>query len=550
MRRRERIGRRRRDAAGARVAQPRGDGLAGRVVATWDAVAGATAYHVALSRAPGIAANTNALPGEITVRVTTGTSLELTGLWDGGPYYVVARGVSAAGEGPYSVERSAYPIPLPPIMVSLSGTASAVRVAWPPVVGATSYGVFLAADPTVSSTNWASLPAGQQASTSSTTVTISGLDNGTTYWAVVCASNPSGASADSAAGSGVPTARGTFEVGDAVPVGATPQGSATALIDADGILDLVVVDSDASTVSVFLGNGDGTFHFDAAYPTESGPVAVLAIDLDADGALDLVTANSSGSVSVLDSDGMGGFEPHVDWYLGGSPASLCHGQLNPNLDGTLDVVVTDAANAQVLVLYGTGDTTFSSLWGFSTGAQPRACHVADVDADGFDDILTANDPAGSVTALLSDGYGDFPTRRDSAIGLACSAIDVGDFDSDGVLDVVVTSTFASSVSFLHGNGDGTFLPFFPVPAGSLAGAVVAGDFDGDGFSDLIVVNAGDGSVVLLRGDGAGHFLPFSDTMAGIGASDVTVGDFNGDGILDVAVTTPGTGDVTILLGSP
>jgi hypothetical protein len=306
---------------------------------------------------------------------------------------------------------------------------------------------------------------------------------------------------------------------------------------------------DANTVSVFLGNGDGTFLFDAAYPTDVGPESVLAVDLDGDGGLELVTANSSGSLSVLDGDGVGGFADRVDWPVGGTLASIAAGQLNPLVDSFLDIVATDVTGAQVAILYGVGDETFSPPLLFATDTQPVFVHVADVNGDGFDDLLTANAPAGTVTALLADGVGDFSDRHDSPVGLDCSSLDVGDFDGDTVLDVVVTSAFASNVSFLHGNGDGTFLPFTPVAAGALAGSVVAGDFNGDGQSDLVVVAKGDGSVTVLLGDGAGNFSAFSDFVSSPGATMATVGDFNGDGILDVAVTTPATGDVTILLGS-
>jgi len=521
----------------------------GELDVTWGAVPGATSYLVSVSPFPSIATNADALPGDITVRFASLTSISLDGLWNGGPYYVVVRATNDAGPGPYSAERSAYPTPLRPIMVAVAGSPNAVRVAWPPVLGATSYDLFLAADPTVTSTNWASLPAGVHVTTASTLANVVGLRNGTTYWAVVRATNPSGASGDSAPRSGVPTARGTFEASGGVDVGDNPQGSVTALLDGDAFLDLSVVDGDANEVKVFLGLGDGTFAFNASYATGDGPASVIAVDLDADGDLELVTANDDGSVSVFDGNGAGGFTDVGGWWVGGTLHGLCAGQFNPASDGALDLVVTDTTNARVVVIFGVGDETFWGDASFSTGSQPQMCRVADVNGDGYADVLTVNNPAGTVTALLADGWGDFPARYDSYAGLTSEAMDVADFDGDGVLDLVVTSALANSVTFLRGAGDGTFTPSYPLVAGSLVSAVVAGDFDGDGVTDLIVANEGDGSVVMLRGDGLGNFLPFSTVVAGVGADHMTVGDFNGDGILDVLVTTPGTGDVTILLGS-
>ena len=539
---------------GASLAAPAGvvaapTAVSGELLVSWGAVPGATGYRVHLSLVPGIATNLDASPGEILVRNAPTTSLLFTSLLDGGPYFVAVTAGDGDAVGPFSAETSGLPLPMPPASFVAVAGAGEVVASWAPVPGASAYEVTIAADPSVTHANFASLPEGQQAASGTTLQRFPGLVNGTTYWVVVRATNASGASSDTASRSATPTARGTFLAAGQIPVGDSPQGSVTALLDDDAFLDIAVVDMDASTVSVFLGVGDGTFVFDAAYPTDTGPESVIAVDLDGDGGLELVTANSSGTVSVLDGDGAGGFADRVDWPVGGTLVSLAAGQFNPLVDAEVDLVVSDVANAQVAVLLGVGDETFVPPVTFATGTQPVFVHVADVNGDGFDDVLTANAPAGSVTALLSDGFGDLSDRADSPMGLDCSSLDVGDFDGDAVLDVVVTSAFASNVSFLHGNGDGTFLPFTPVAAGALAGSVVAGDFNGDGQSDLVVVAKGDGSVKVLLGDGLGNFQAFSDFVASPGATMATVGDFNGDGILDVAVTTPATGGVTILLGS-
>jgi hypothetical protein len=521
----------------------------GELLVSWAPVADATSYRVYLSLVPGIAAHIDAMPGEIVVRGSSSTELLFTTLFAGGPYYVTVRAGDDVQFGPYAPESVGLPLPLPPDGFVAVAAPSEVVASWSPVPGATSYEIFFASDPTVSNANWDSLPDGQSATTNSTMYRFTGLDNGRPYWAVVRAVNASGASSLTSARSAAPSARGTFLAAGSIPVGDSPQGSVTALLDADAYLDIAVVDRDASTVSVFLGNGDGTFVADGAYPTDAGPEAVIAVDLDGDGGLELVTANNSGTLTVLDGDDVGGFSNRTDWFVGGTLASLTAGQLNPLVDGHLDLVVTDVANSQVAVLYGFGDETFQPPMTFPTGTQPVFVHVADVNADGSTDLLTANAPAGTVSALLGDGYGDFSNRLDSAVGLDCSSLDVGDFDGDGVLDLVVTSAFASNVSFLRGNGDGTFTPFAPVTVGPLAGTVVAGDFNGDGISDLVVVARGDGCVTVLLGDGTGGFAVFSDYVSSAGATAVSVGDFDGDGILDVAVTTPATGDVTILLGS-
>ena len=60
---------------------------------------------------------------------------------------------------------------------------------------------------------------------------------------------------------------GTFQLPKIIPLskGLSPVGLATASLRNTGILDLVVAESDSSTIGVLLGNGDGTF----GYETES-----------------------------------------------------------------------------------------------------------------------------------------------------------------------------------------------------------------------------------------------------------------------------------------
>jgi len=79
-----------------------------------------------------------------------------------------------------------------------------------------------------------------------------------------------------------------------VAVGAFPDSIVTADFNRDGRLDLADVNTDGSTVSVLLGNGDGTFQPDVEYPTETGgPIYLVVGDFNGDGNADFVTANNT-----------------------------------------------------------------------------------------------------------------------------------------------------------------------------------------------------------------------------------------------------------------
>ena len=61
-------------------------------------------------------------------------------------------------------------------------------------------------------------------------------------------------------------------------------------------------------MSILRGIGNGTFAAATSVATGPSPSCVVAADVDGDNRLDLVVANAgSGDVSLLHSDGLGGF---------------------------------------------------------------------------------------------------------------------------------------------------------------------------------------------------------------------------------------------------
>jgi uncharacterized repeat protein (TIGR01451 family) len=337
--------------------------------------------------------------------------------------------------------------------------------------------------------------------------------------------------------------------------GSGPYTEVTADFNADGKLDLAVVNRNANTVSIMLGNGDGTFQGHVDYPVGSGPDSIVVGDFNGDGKLDLAVSCdvNTNTVSVLLGNGDGTFQSHVDYPVGNLPFSVTTGDFNG--DGRLDLAVTNGTDNTVSILLGNGDGTFQNHVDYPVGIFPTSVAVGDFNNDGQLDLVVTNSADGTASVLLGNGDGTFQQHVDSPAGTNPRSVIPTDFNGDGKLDLALFNAGSSNVSVLLGNGDGTFQSPTSYQTGGSPTTVVAGDFNGDGKLDLVTAGGFEGpsptcSVIsVLLGNGDGTFQQRMDSRLPDCSSLMVAGDFNGDGRLDLAVADYSSA-VSILLQVP
>jgi len=188
---------------------------------------------------------------------------------------------------------------------------------------------------------------------------------------------------------------GTFTVGPTTQVPGTGAISAIspARLNADTKADLFVVDGFTGTAFALRGTGGGNFAVSTGlYMSGLVPEDIAAIDLNGDGYDDLATIGSfSFNLTTALTNGQGAFTNVVGTttFAGPGPTSLTAADFNG--DGKKDLAVSWllAPTGSVKILAGNGTVSPTLIGDYAVGSMPQNPVVADFNADGKPDIVTA-----------------------------------------------------------------------------------------------------------------------------------------------------------------
>ena len=342
-----------------------------------------------------------------------------------------------------------------------------------------------------------------------------------------------------------------FRTGTILPTGSSPVDIATADLDGDGDLDLLLTSYISDALTIAFGDGQGGFTLGVPIPVTNGPRSVVTGDLDGDGDIDLLATNLSGGVVTVGlNDGNGSFTTRPVVV---GPGARGLGLADLDGDGDLDFVSVSYDSNSLSVMLNNGDGSFVAAAPpvlATGGTRPVQMTIADFNGDGRMDLAVTSNWDDSVSILAGNGDGTFAAPVQFATGFGPRGIVAGDIDGDGNSDLIVANFNGASVSVLRNNGSGGFAAPVNLGTGYNPYDIALGDLDGDGDLDMVVSNSGSSSLSIFLNDGAGGFSSAVETVAvGISPGGLSLGDFDRDGDLDIATSNFGSNSSHILLNT-
>lgn len=265
-------------------------------------------------------------------------------------------------------------------------------------------------------------------------------------------------------------------------------------------------------------------------PAVTDIYTMVAGDVTGDARPDIVLIQLGPKAIVYQGTSNGLFQPFSTNTL--SPLSLAY-LADANNDGALDLLTLAPGN-NGFDCYLNNGRGFTHSHYVNTGSTATTIAFLDVNKDGNLDFALSMINGMRVNVYLGDGAGHFGLYSQHDIGFRTYAVAAADLDKDGYTDLVtVNGESARSISILYGASFSRFSAPVNYPIPEYGVGITIKDLNGDGWPD-IVVGAGYG-IVVLQG-GPNRTIVQSNYFPAISPGSLwrlTVADLNNDGVLDI-----------------
>lgn len=344
-------------------------------------------------------------------------------------------------------------------------------------------------------------------------------------------------------------------------------------------------------IRVFLNDGRGGLSRGTLLNVTSTPVDVLAADLDGDSKTDLVVATANNQLALFQGDGAGFFRPPITVALNaavGRPAALAFGNIVGGAQG--DLAVATAAGIEIFQNNSVvGSPSFTRNTTLDATRTYNSVAIGNIDGIGPLDLVASTGSLGSFVlpgevSIFLNQPGGFaaPSRLSTdpfngAVGSPGSySVNIADIDGDGRNDLLVANDYGfvtntndnkDSVVVLRGQGNGAFSSPTAYRTDVNPQGLTTWTNPLTGVMEIAATFNGSASTATtLRPDGVGGLLTSQDTVvpglnitpaSGVfGANSppygkiVATGDINGDLLQDLVVVNPNNDTISIMVAQP
>lgn len=280
-------------------------------------------------------------------------------------------------------------------------------------------------------------------------------------------------------------------------------------LDNDRRNDIVLFGKKSTGVAVLIAGRKGTWQHGPTLFPDISVSDLRAADLNADGVLDILLLDwLSNQLSVFNGISRFVYSEQVTVQLPAEPSQLA---LTPISEpGTFLVAITFPREKAVGVFTANALGDYRSIGTLTFDALPMGVQFADVNNDKEPDILSAtrlgihvafSTPAAFTTPIV------FGCAKDSF------AWQPSDIDADGKTDCVIVENETGMLRLLlNGESENKSILGFTdggrrsvYCVGASPSGLLVGDLNGDGRNDLLVANSASSSLSVLLNQGRGRF---------------------------------------------
>jgi photosystem II stability/assembly factor-like uncharacterized protein len=252
-------------------------------------------------------------------------------------------------------------------------------------------------------------------------------------------------------------------------------------LNGDGKVDVIVWSSSGMFWAILYNNGNRSFSLPKYFDLPYAPISLAIGDLDGDGRDDIAISESGEFIQMFLNKSSGFDTVRIDT----SPLILFNFKIaDVNNDGKDEIIAFDGqavgTPTRIMIYSRNVDSdfvlTYTSQW---MSEKMQSVFLADVNNDGYPDIISntsvwfpnSDYELFHTYVLLNNGEGTFPNQVDYYTGVCSQGSIAADLNGDGWNDLITLNTDiynprpdTSSIHILFNDGTGKFIDNFATNA--------------------------------------------------------------------------------------